>query len=117
MIFPIFVGIPRLVFGVMKNKMEDKTKYAVYIVCISAIVASIIATKPATGDQITYAAAYANVPEQGFVGSLINIYGIQTTWEETKTHISAEFMNGVYNYVGYYLTFDIIHYFFYSTSQ
>lgn len=105
MIFPIFVGIPRLVFGVMKNKMEDKTKYAIYIVCISAIVASIIATKPATGDQITYAAAYANVPEQGFVGSLINIYGIQTTWEETKTHISAEFMNGVYNYVGYYLTF------------
>ena len=45
------------------------------------------------------------MPEQGFVGSLINIYGIQTTWEETKTHISAEFMNGVYNYVGYYLTF------------
>lgn len=45
--------------------------------------------------------AYMHVPAQGLIGSMINIYGAI----EAKSTISAEFMNGIYNYIGYYLTF------------
>lgn len=118
-ILPPFIGLPRLISNAMKIKRDDKTKYLIYIICISAIVATIISTKPPTGDQISYYMAYADVPQQGFIGSLINIYGYHPDYEEPKTNISAEFMNGIYNYVGYYLTFGYypLFLFFYFTTE
>ena len=104
-ILPPFIGLPRLISNAMKIKRDDKTKYFTYIICISAIVATIISTKPPTGDQISYSMAYQAVPQQGFIGSLINIYGYIHNYEMPKNAISVEFMNGVYNYIGYYLTF------------
>ena len=104
MLLPPLISIPRLVTNAMSNKSNSTNKYAVYIVCISTIIASFIATKPPSGDQVTYSVAYQNVPNQGFIGSLTNIYGIQESWEESRNHLSVEFMNGVYNYVGYYVT-------------
>lgn len=52
-----------------------------------------------------YHMAYLNVPIHGFWYSLVNIYGYINSWEEVRTTISGEFMNGIYNYIGYYLTF------------
>lgn len=118
-ILPPFIGLPRLISNAMKIKRDDKTQYLTYIICISAIVATIIATKPPSGDQVSYYMAYKDVPHQGFVGSLINIYGYQFDNEEIKIHISGEFMNGVYNYFGYYITFGYypLFLFFYFTIE
>lgn len=118
-ILPPIIGLPRLIVNATKIKSDNKTKYLTYIICISALVATIIATKPPTGDQVSYSMAYKNVPNQGFVGSLINIYGYQHAYEETRTHISAEFMNGIYNFVGYYVTFGYypLFVFFYFTIE
>ena len=46
-----------------------------------------------------------NVPKVGFWKSLIYIYGADLARGYQRTNISGEFMNGVYNYFGYYLTF------------
>lgn len=104
-LFPPIITLPVLIFYVLKQKYGRKTNYILFFICIALYFASINATKKPSGDQIQYFHAYKNVPIQGFIGSLINIYGIQQAWEETKTSISGEFMNGVYNYIGYYITF------------
>lgn len=105
MILPPILGIPGAIYSIYKYSNATKTQYVTFIFCIAAYFAAINATKMPDGDQVQYYYAYKNVPEQGFIGSLINIYGITYAWQEVRTHISGEFMNGVYNYIGYYLTF------------
>lgn len=105
-LLPPIIGLPILFYRIFdQNHKTTKTTYISFMACIALYLGSINATKDPAGDQIQYFYAYKNVPIQGFLGSLINIYGIQYSWQETRNHISAEFMNGVYNYVGYYLTF------------
>lgn len=105
MFLPPFIGLPYIVGRIwMKQKKYSYTDYLSFTVCIAAYLAAINATKLPDGDQVQYFYAYKNVPIQGFIGSLINIYGITYEWQEVRTTISGEFMNGVYNYVGYYLT-------------
>lgn len=106
LILPPIIGLPYIIFKTLslKNKAQ-KTDYISFMVCIGLYFSAINATKMPGGDQVQYYYAYKNVPIQGFIGSLINIYGIQRSWEETRTQISGEFMNGVYNYLGYYITF------------
>lgn len=102
---PIFIGLPFVIWQVWKNKTGRKTEYLLLIFCIAAFLGAINATKTPAGDQYQYFCAYNNVPIHGFWYSLVNIYGYINPWEEVRTSISGEFMNGVYNYVGYYLTF------------
>lgn len=106
LLLPPIIGLPLIICKAFqyKNKI-NATHYMAFIVCIAAYFATINATKKPEGDQIQYFYAYKNVPVQGFIGSLINIYGLQRAWEGTRTGISGEFMNGVYNYIGYYITF------------
>ena len=73
--------------------------------CIAIYMGAINATKLPSGDQVNYYVAYKNVPVIGFLKSLIYIYGIDYYVDSGKVNISGEFMNGVYNYFGYYLTF------------
>ena len=104
-LLPPIIGLPLLFYRIFdQSHKATKTTYISFMVCIALYLGSINATKEPGGDQIQYFYAYKNVPIQGFIGSLINIYGIQYSWQETRTQISAEFMNGVYNYIGYYLT-------------
>lgn len=105
-LLPPFIGLPYIVIKTLQ--LNNKARYSDYLsfmICIALYFAAINATKMPGGDQIQYYYAYKNVPIQGFIGSLINIYGLQREWEETRTQISGEFINGVYNYLGYYLTF------------
>ena len=106
LILPPIIGLPYIIFKTLslKNKAQ-KTNYISFMVCIGLYFSAINATKMPGGDQVQYYYAYKNVPIQGFIGSLINIYGLQRSWEETRTQISGEFMNGIYNFFGYYITF------------
>ncbi len=105
LILPSIIGLPLIIYRIWNGRNTTKTQYFVFFFCIATYFAAINATKMPDGDQVQYYYAYKNVPEQGFIGSLINIYGITYSWQEERTQISGEFMNGVYNYVGYYLTF------------
>ena len=105
MLLPSFIGLPWIIYSALKESKPSKTNYYIFICCIIVFLASINATKSVDGDQVRYWYAYNNVPIKGFWYALINIYGDPESWQEVNTHISGEFMNGVYNYIGYYLSF------------
>lgn len=104
-ILPPFIGIPIVILYVAKKENAMKTQYYAYFACIAAYFAAINATKSPSGDQIQYYIAYMNVPNIGFLKSLIYIYGMDYYNNPDKMQISGEFMNGLYNYLGYYATF------------
>ena len=103
LLLPPIIGLPLIICRVFqcKNKINT-THYMAFMVCIATYFATINATKMPGGDQWQYWAAYMNVPKAGFIKSLIYIYGFDLNIE-TKD-LSGEFMNGVYNYIGYYIT-------------
>lgn len=104
LLLPPIIGLPFVINKAFqyKNKM-NATHYMAFMVCIAAYFAAINATKSPGGDQVQYFVAYTNVPEVGFIKSLIYIYGLDLGKEVNG--ISGEFMNGVYNFIGYYITF------------
>lgn len=107
-LLPPIIGLPLVIYRAFQYKSNNNTNatnYIAFMMCIAAYLAAINATKAPGGDQVNYFVAYKNVPEQGFIGSLIHIYGLSTQLDPEMTKISGEFMNGVYNYIGYYLTF------------
>lgn len=105
LILPPVVGLPLVISMVWKKKEPRLTDYLIVMSCIAIYMGAINATKQPSGDQVNYYVAYLNVPTLGFLKSLIYIYGTDYFVDSSSTKISGEFMNGVYNYVGYYLTF------------
>lgn len=102
-IMPSFLGLLSIIFYSLSNKAIKRTDYYVFFICIAIYFSCINATKAPGGDQIQYFVAYLNVPKVGFIKSLTYIYGMDLGKEVNG--ISGEFMNGVYNYIGYYITF------------
>lgn len=103
MILPPIIGLPLTMSRIWAHRQTyNINKYVVFMVCVAAYMATINATKQPSGDQVQYFIAYKNVPTLGFWGSLTYIYGFDI--DKNLTNISGEFMNGVYNYVGYHLT-------------
>lgn len=102
---PPFIGLPLVLFLVWKKKSLNFSDYLLLMICFAIYLGAINATKVPNGDQINYYVAYMNVPNIGFFKSLIYIYGTDYYVDSGKVNISGEFMNGVYNYLGYYLTF------------
>ena len=104
-ILPPFIGLPLMVSLVWKKKNPKYSDYLLLMACIAIYLGAVNATKAPNGDQVNYYVAYTNVPGLGFLKSLIYIYGLDYLSDPNKTAISGEFMNGIYNYFGYYLTF------------
>lgn len=105
LILPPVIGLPWSIYRIWGRRNASKTRYLTFIFCIAAYFAAINATKMPGGDQVQYFYSYQNVPKIGFWKSLVYIYGIDYLRDPTKTQISGEFMNGVFNYIGYYITF------------
>lgn len=105
LVLPPIIGLPVILYVVWKKSHPKYSDYLLLMACIAIYLGSINATKQPSGDQVNYYVAYMNVPDIGFLKSLIYIYGTDYFVESGKTQISGEFMNGVYNYLGYYLTF------------
>lgn len=105
LILPPIIALPVVIFMVWMKKTPKYSDYLLLMVCIAAYLGAINATKTPAGDQVNYFVAYENVPDIGFWKSLIFIYGTSLMDDPNRTMISAEFMNGVYNFFGYYLTF------------
>ncbi len=105
LVLPPIIGLPVILYVVWKKSHLKYSDYLLLMACIAIYLGSINATKQPSGDQVNYFVAYENVPDIGFWKSLIYIYGTDYFVESGRTQISGEFMNGVYNYIGYYLTF------------
>ena len=102
MMLPPILGLPAIISYIWNKSNASKVDYMRYFCYIALYLGAINATKHPGGDQINYYFAYMNVPEAGFINSLIYIYG--STIGTKGLGISGEFMNGIYNYIGYYLT-------------
>lgn len=105
LVLPPIIGLPVVLYMVWKKNHPKYSDYLLLMACIAIYLGSINATKQPSGDQVNYYVAYMNVPVLGFLKSLIYIYGTDYFVDSGKVNISGEFMNGVYNYFGYYLTF------------
>lgn len=103
LIMPPVLSLPSIIFWIINKKKASYNNYISFFICVAIYFAVINATKKPSGDQVQYWAAYINVPKLGFIKSLIYIYGLDL--EKEIKNISGEFMNGVYNYIGYYITF------------
>ena len=104
-ILPPIIGIPMVLYKVWSKKQPKFSDYLLLMFCFAIYMGAINATKQPSGDQVNYYVAYMNVPVLGFLKSLIYIYGADYYVDSGKVNISGEFMNGVYNYFGYHLTF------------
>lgn len=102
-LIPPIISLPFLIVWLFQKRNINYNSYIIFFVCMSLYFGAINATKMPGGDQWQYWAAYMNVPHVGFIQSLIYIYGFDLGKEING--ISGEFMNGVYNYIGYYITF------------
>ena len=67
-------------------------------VALACYMAVINASKFPGGDQANYWAVYMKVPQEGLIWAINHIYGYRDSTE------GKEFMNGFYNFFGYYLT-------------
>lgn len=105
LVLPPIIGLPFILYMVWKKNRPKYSDYLLLMACIAIYMGAINATKQPSGDQVNYYVAYMNVPVIGFLKSLIYIYGTDYFVDSEKVNISGEFMNGVYNYLGYYLTF------------
>lgn len=105
MVLPPFIGLPFMISLIWGKKNPKISDYLLLMACVAIYLGAINATKAPNGDQVNYYVAYTNVPDFGFYKSLVYIYGLDYMSDPDKTAISGEFMNGVYNYFGYYLTF------------
>lgn len=104
-ILPPMLGLPLTIFKILNKPLASKQEYYSYFACIALYMGALNATKVVSGDQINYCWAYLNVPKVGLLGSMKNIYGYAVAMgEKGAANISGEFMNGIYNYFGYYLT-------------
>lgn len=105
LVLPPIIGLPVVLYMVWKKNHPKYSDYLLLMACVAIYMGAINATKQPSGDQVNYYVAYMNVPVLGFLKSLIYIYGTDYFVDPGKVNISGEFMNGVYNYLGYYLTF------------
>ena len=105
LVLPPIIGLPFILYVVWKKSHPKYSDYLLLMACVAIYMGAINATKQPSGDQVNYYVAYMNVPVIGFFKSLIYIYGTDYFVDPGRVNISGEFMNGVYNYVGYYLTF------------
>lgn len=104
-ILPPILGLPLVIFRILNKPWASKQEYYNYFACIALYMGALNATKVVSGDQINYCWAYLNVPTVGLLGSMKNIYGYAVAMGgKGAENISGEFMNGIYNYFGYYLT-------------
>lgn len=72
LLLPPIIGLPLVICKVFQHKKNiGTTHYITFMVCIAAYFAAINATKMPGGDQWQYWAAYMNVPDIGFIKSLI----------------------------------------------
>lgn len=97
LLLPPVISLPYAVTQFLHRRADNRS-CAVLFAVFASYMAVINASKFPGGDQANYWAVYMKVPEQGFWWAVNHIYGYHDSTN------GKEFMNGIYNYVGYYIT-------------
>ena len=97
-LLPPVISLPYAVYSLLKSKDNSIKPYFTLFAVFASYMAVINAGKMPTSDQSNYWAVYMQVPKEGLIWAMNHIYGFRDATN------GKEFMNGIYNYVGYYLT-------------
>lgn len=97
-LLPPIVNIPIAVYQYIKAKGINEQKLMFVFVVFASYMGVINSGKFPGGDQANYWAVYMKVPQEGLLWAINHIYGFRDSTN------GKEFMNGLYNYFGYYLT-------------
>lgn len=97
-IIPPIVTIPYAMNSYFKSRKYDEKVYMLIFVAFASYLAVINASKYPAGDQYAYWSVYMKAPIKGLWWCIMHIYGHRDATN------GKEFMNGIYNYYGYYLT-------------
>ena len=92
------ITVPAAIYQYCNSKGLDKKNITFLFVALACYMAVINASKFPGGDQANYWAVYMKVPQEGLIWAINHIYGYRDSTE------GKEFMNGFYNFFGYYLT-------------
>lgn len=97
-VLPPVVSVPYAIINYLRQEKADERSYMLLFATMACYMAVINASKYPAGDQSNYWAAYMMIPDHDLSWAMTHLYGFG---EATN---GKEFMNGIYNYVGYYLT-------------
>lgn len=97
-ILPPVVSLPYAIYTFLKDRKNCIKSYLTLFVVFASYMAVMNAGKMPTSDQSNYWAVYIQIPKEGLIWAMNHIYGFRDATN------GKEFMNGIYNYVGYYLT-------------
>lgn len=97
-ILPPVVSLPYAIYTFLKDRKNRIKSYLTLFVVFASYMAVMNAGKMPTSDQSNYWAVYMQIPKEGLIWAMNHIYGFRDATN------GKEFMNGIYNYVGYYLT-------------
>lgn len=97
-ILPPVVSLPYAIYTFLKDRKNYIKSYLALFVVFASYMAVMNAGKMPTSDQSNYWAVYMQIPKEGLIWAMNHIYGFRDATN------GKEFMNGIYNYVGYYLT-------------
>ena len=90
--------LPMAIHQYIKAKGINEKKLTFLFIVLACYMAVINASKFPGGDQANYWAVYMKVPQEGLMWAINHIYGFRDSTN------GKEFMNGLYNFFGYYLT-------------
>ena len=92
------VTLPMAIHQYIKAKGINERKLTFLFIAFACYMAVINASKFPEGDQSNYWAVYMKVPKEGLMWAINHVYGFRDATN------GKEFMNGLYNFFGYYLT-------------
>lgn len=95
---PPMLSLLYAIYAFWKGRRNDMKPYLTLFVIFASYMAVMNAGKMPTSDQSNYWAVYMQIPKEGLLWAMNHIYGFRDATN------GKEFMNGIYNYVGYYLT-------------
>lgn len=111
MIFlPPIISLPYAISVFWKKGFTNKKATLQVMLAFACYIAVINCTKDHAGDQAEYWGVYEGVPINGLRWAIDHIYGYRDATN------GKEFMNGIYNYVGYWLTLGNYHLYIWINS-
>lgn len=109
-LLPPIISLPYSIYVFWSKGFTSKKATLQVMMAFACYIAVVNCTKEHDGDQAEYWGVYEGVPLHGFKWAIDHIYGYRDATN------GKEFMNGIYNYVGYWVTLGNYHLYIWINS-
>lgn len=109
-LLPPIISLPYSIYVFWSKGFTSKKATLQVMMAFACYIAVVNCTKEHDGDQAEYWGVYEGVPLHGLKWAIDHIYGYRDATN------GKEFMNGIYNYVGYWVTLGNYHLYIWINS-